>query len=472
MQYALTELFERRDGRVLTLDAYREIGGVSGRARPPGRGALRGARRRRARRRLGSCSCASSRWARGPRTPGAGCRARRSPRSTSISRRWRRVLDTYGASRQLSFDRDARDRRADGRARARGDAHGVAAAAPVDRRRAGRPPDRAPAGRRRARLDRGRPRPVVPAHRGHVSSRPRRWEAGSGLAVTPEEREYLEASRAERDRRHADEQARAEHEQELERRSFRRLRALVAVLAVAALDRGRAHGVRDEPARAGAERRSGGRSRASSRPRRSRTSTSIRSGASSWRSRRSIGRAPSAATAPGGGGSAPPGGDRLADRASRSRASAARSTGALEGVFVTEGKENEGIVDIRDAATGDRVAPPWDGHDADINDVQFSRTARCWRPAGEDGALKIWDPATGEPAVERHGRGPGLRAVLQRRRVARVGLLAGRGDGPDRRSVDGEGHDTDPGGRGLPLRDGARCPTAGRSPSRPGTSRS
>lgn len=30
LQYALTELYERRDGRVLTLEAYREIGGVSG----------------------------------------------------------------------------------------------------------------------------------------------------------------------------------------------------------------------------------------------------------------------------------------------------------------------------------------------------------------------------------------------------------------------------------------------------------
>jgi WD40 repeat protein/serine/threonine protein kinase len=30
MQYALTELYERRDGRILTFDAYREIGGVTG----------------------------------------------------------------------------------------------------------------------------------------------------------------------------------------------------------------------------------------------------------------------------------------------------------------------------------------------------------------------------------------------------------------------------------------------------------
>jgi WD40 repeat protein len=74
--------------------------------------------------------------------------------------------------------------------------------------------------------------------------------------------------------------------------------------------------------------------------------------------------------------------------------------GALDrssrGVFVTEGKENEGIVDIRDVATGKPVLPPWKGHDADINDVQFSPDGSMLATAGEDGALKIWDPATGD----------------------------------------------------------------------------
>jgi hypothetical protein len=36
LQYALTELFERRQERVMTQSAYEEIGGVFGRARPPG----------------------------------------------------------------------------------------------------------------------------------------------------------------------------------------------------------------------------------------------------------------------------------------------------------------------------------------------------------------------------------------------------------------------------------------------------
>jgi conflict system STAND superfamily ATPase len=52
--------------------------------------------------------------------------------------------------------------------------------------------------------------------------------SGSGLALTPREREFLHASVAEQAARQA-------RERELERRSLRRLRALVAVLASAAL---------------------------------------------------------------------------------------------------------------------------------------------------------------------------------------------------------------------------------------------
>ena len=74
--------------------------------------------------------------------------------------------------------------------------------------------------------------------------------------------------------------------------------------------------------------------------------------------------------------------------------------GALDwsprGVFVTEGQETEGIIDVRDAVTGEPVLPPWKGHDADINDVQFSPDGSLLATVGEDGALKIWDPATGE----------------------------------------------------------------------------
>jgi WD40 repeat protein len=42
------------------------------------------------------------------------------------------------------------------------------------------------------------------------------------------------------------------------------------------------------------------------------------------------------------------------------------------------------------------VLPAWKGHDADINDVQFSPDGSMLATAGEDEALKIWDPATGD----------------------------------------------------------------------------
>src|SRR4030095_14171347 len=48
------------------------------------------------------------------------------------------------------------------------------------------------------------------------------WHAESGVAATPEERDYIAASRAERDRRAAEEVAREAHERNLERRSVRR----------------------------------------------------------------------------------------------------------------------------------------------------------------------------------------------------------------------------------------------------------
>ncbi len=215
------------------------------------------------------------------------------------------------------------------------------------------------------------------------------------MAVTPEEREYIEASRAERERRNADEQARAEHEQELERRSFRRLRALVAVLAVAALiaigltvfatsQRGRAQSE---------ERRATARELAAA----SVSNLDVDPERSILLALEAIDRARSVGSEP-----LPEAVEALhrAVTASRIERSFPGVGGALDwspqGVFVTEGKENEGIVDVRDAATGDRVLPPWDGHDADINDVQFSPDGSLLATAGEDGALKIWDPATGD----------------------------------------------------------------------------
>jgi WD40 repeat protein/DNA-binding SARP family transcriptional activator/class 3 adenylate cyclase len=64
-------------------------------------------------------------------------------------------------------------------------------------------------------------------------------------------------------------------------------------------------------------------------------------------------------------------------------------------IFVTEGPEDSGMVDIRDARTGESVRS-FRGHDFDINDVAFNHDGTMLATVGDDGAARIWDPATGE----------------------------------------------------------------------------
>jgi WD40 repeat protein/DNA-binding SARP family transcriptional activator len=64
-------------------------------------------------------------------------------------------------------------------------------------------------------------------------------------------------------------------------------------------------------------------------------------------------------------------------------------------VFVTEGPEDSGLVDIRDATTGESVRS-WVGHEIDINEVAFDATGEVVATGGDDGYLRLWDTATGE----------------------------------------------------------------------------
>jgi WD40 repeat protein len=64
-------------------------------------------------------------------------------------------------------------------------------------------------------------------------------------------------------------------------------------------------------------------------------------------------------------------------------------------IFVTEGPDESGVIDVRDAETGESVRS-WHGHDVDVNDVAFSSDGSMLATTGDDGAVRVWDPRTGE----------------------------------------------------------------------------
>ena len=453
MEYALTELFERRDGRTLFLEAYRQIGGVSG------------ALGRRAEELYAELDDDGKEAARQlflrlvALGEGTEDTRRRVPRAEVASldvdqQAMATVLDAFGASRQLSFDRDART----------GDptielAHeAMLTAWPrlhrwIDAAREDLRTERRLAASARDWIDADRDPSFL--LQGSRLEQAETWETNSGLAVTPEERDYVDASRAERERRTADEAARLAHEEELERRSFRRLRALVGVLAVAALvaigltvfatsQRGRAQA--QERTAVARELAAASVANLDVDPERS-----ILLALEAIDETRSVDEPvlPEAEEAL-----------HRAVTSSRIERSFPGVGGALDwsprGVFVTEGPEGEGIVDIRDAMTGKPVLPPWKGHDADINDVQFSPDGSLLATAGEDGALKIWDPATGELRSSVTGEGQ----VFGQSFSADGSLVSAAW--PDEATVriadpsTGKVTCIDRGGRGVPLRDGAQ----------------
>ncbi|HLF82295.1 MAG TPA: WD40 repeat domain-containing protein, partial [Anaerolineales bacterium] len=237
LQYALTELFERRDGRLLTRDAYREIGGVTGalgrraeeiyqQLEPAGQEAARqvflrlvtlgegveDTRRRVLRSELEGLE-------------GLGDRGKGFVEA---------VLEAFGKARLLSFDRDPLTR---------GPTVEVAHEALLREWP-----------RLRAWLDEGREGLRRQRQLGQLETDWRRsgedasyllrgsrlelfesWAAETDLALTGDEQAYLQASLAERKSRREGEATRQAHEAALELRSRRFLRALVGVFAVAAV---------------------------------------------------------------------------------------------------------------------------------------------------------------------------------------------------------------------------------------------
>ena len=63
-------------------------------------------------------------------------------------------------------------------------------------------------------------------------------------------------------------------------------------------------------------------------------------------------------------------------------------------LFVTEGTEESGIVDIRDAVTGETVQK-FRADKIDLNGVAFSPDSKRVVTAGDEGSVRVWDIATG-----------------------------------------------------------------------------
>ena len=63
------------------------------------------------------------------------------------------------------------------------------------------------------------------------------------------------------------------------------------------------------------------------------------------------------------------------------------------GVFVAEPGEDAGRLDIRSVATGALVRT-FKAHDADVENVAFSRDGSALATSGNDGRLNIWDPSS------------------------------------------------------------------------------
>jgi WD40 repeat protein/DNA-binding SARP family transcriptional activator len=234
LQYALTELFERRDRGRLTLDAHHVVGGVSGalarRAEdlygglpPLGQEAARQLFLRLVT--LGDEGSEDTRR-RVPRTELGAVEV--APEAIDAA------VDAFGARRLLTFDRDPVTRGPtvevahEALLREWARLHGWIEAARDDvrahQRLAAAASEWVESGRDASFLLRG--------------DRLRRFGAlmeTSSLALTGAERGYLEASVARRDAERTTEEARATRERTLERRSLVRLRVVVAVLAVLAL---------------------------------------------------------------------------------------------------------------------------------------------------------------------------------------------------------------------------------------------
>jgi WD40 repeat protein/DNA-binding SARP family transcriptional activator len=390
LQYALTELWERRDGTRLTLEAYDASGGIAA------------AVARRAEQVVLELEDAGRETARQLFLrlvePGEGTEdtARRVLRSDLVALAadaplMASVIDRFARYRMLLLDRDPETRgptvelaheallRAWPRLRAWVDA------ARDDLRR-----QRQLAAATSQWLDGGRDPSFLLT--GSRLGRADEWAAATEVLLGPREREYLAASVAQRQRIAAEEEARRQHEIALERRAMTRLRALVVAMGIGALIAG---GLSVYAALEGARAE-----------REARTATARELAAAAVANlvidpERAILLALEAVhtTRTADGSVLPEVEDALHRAVTASRlVQRVPSIGAAlawspDGeLFVSEGPEDSGLLDLLRVATGESVGSgPWTAHEVDVNTVTFSQDGSLLLSTGDDGTAAAWD---------------------------------------------------------------------------------
>ena len=424
LQYALTELWERRDGPRLSLAAYEASGGVGG------------AVGRRAEQLVSQLDAERAEAARqlflrlvepGEGAPDTSRRIRSSELQALVpdAQAMDTVIDSFARYRLLLLDRDPDTReptielaheallrawprlqqwvdeaRDDLRNQRR---HALAAAQWSE---SGRDPSFLLTGSRLEQTD--------------------QWARRSRVMLAPIERDYLAASLSERETLAAAEESRRAREATIERRALTRLRVLVLVLGLGALaaaslslfawSEGQ-HAAREARIATARELSAAAVANLDADPERSILlalaavdATRSADGLVLPEAEEALHQAVVASrivlTVPGEGGYVD-----WVDNAT------------LGSVFVTQGIEDSGMVNVRDAATGE-VLRSWRADEIDVNDVAFSADGSLLATTGDDGYLKLWNPATSEELARWGGpedaagptRGPG-RASRPRRQV-------------------------------------------------------